>query len=443
MSGALLSFFLHCTDRLWNKDLGEYGTLKRKWMRFARILYVAMRDLQSGSLTLRAMGLVYTTLLSLVPMLAVSFSLLKAFGVQYQIEPLLSEMLSPLGSNGPDIVNAIISFVNRIDVGVLGAIGFVFLFYTVVSLISKIEEAFNYIWQIHTQRNVLQRFSYYLSVILIGPVLIFTALGFMASMMSTTFVQRLSEMEPFGSLFFVTGYLASYVLVIIAFVFIYIFLPNTPVKFRPALTGAFIAGIMWKTAGWVFATFIATTTKYHAIYSGLAVLILFMVWIYVSWLILLFGAKITYYIQNPEVIRRYRLSGYLSNNTKEQLVLATMYYIGEHYLTGQKSLTIDELSHLTKTPTEWIEKIITTLKKNSLILETDSSPRSYVPARDLDTISLYQILEAARVSFNRRGEEQTINIDCEKAIEVSQSLDHHLRRQYEKLSLKEWIKEED
>lgn len=443
MSSTLSSFFLHWTDRLWNKDLSEYGALKRKWMRFARILYVAMRDLQSGSLTLRAMGLVYTTLLSLVPMLAVSFSLLKAFGVQYQIEPLLSEILSPLGSNGPDIVNAIIGFVSRIDVGVLGAIGFVFLFYTVVSLISKIEEAFNYIWQIHTQRNVLQRFSYYLSVILIGPVLIFTALGFMASMMSTTFVQSLSEMEPFGTLFFITGYVAPYVLVIVAFTFIYIFLPNTPVKFRPALTGAFIAGILWKTAGWVFATFIATTTKYHAIYSGLAVLILFMVWIYVSWLILLFGAKITYYIQNQEVIRRYRLSGYLSNNTKEQLVLAVMYYVGEHYLTGQKSLTVDELSHLTKTPTEWIEKIITTLKKNTLIVETDSSPRSYVPARDMESISLYDILEAARVSFNKRGEEQTIHIACDKAIEVSQALDHHLRRQYEKFSLKEWIKEKE
>lgn len=439
MSNPLNTFLIHWFDRLWKRQLSEYLPFKRKWMRFARILFVALRDLQGGSLTLRAMSLVYTTLLSIVPLLAVSFALLKAFGVQNQAEPFLLELFSPLGPNSPDIVNTIISFVNNMQVGVLGAIGFVFLFYIVVSLISKIEEAFNFIWQIHTVRNLIQRFSYYLSVILVGPALIFAALGFMASMMSTTIVQRLSEYEPFGSLFYLVGIIAPYILVIAAFTFIYIFLPNTRVRFIPAFVGACTAGILWKGAGWVFATFIVTTTKYHAVYSSLAVLILFMVWIYISWLILLFGAKISYYIQNPEVIRRYRLSRYLSNTTKEQLVLAVMYYICLHFLSGQKSLSIEELSQLTKTPNEWIEKIIEILRKNNLILETRNGERTYVPAHDISAINVYDVLKAARTSLNRRGEIQTLNIECKPAIDITNELDEHLIQEYRRLSLKEWI----
>ncbi len=142
-----------------------------------RILYVIVRDLVQGQLTLRAMSLVFTTLLSLVPVIAVSFSVLKAFGVHNQVEPLLFGFLEPLGDKGVEVTNQIIGFVDNIKVGVLGAVGIAMLIYTAVSLIQKVEDTFNYTWHVQRSRSFATRFSSYLSVIIIGPVLVFSSLG--------------------------------------------------------------------------------------------------------------------------------------------------------------------------------------------------------------------------------------------------------------------------
>ena len=169
----LRDFFV---KELWGIDISSFGRFRAFLIKALRLLYVAVREFSEGQLTLRAMGLVYTTLLSLVPLIAVSFSVLKAFGVHNQVEPFLYNFLSPLGSKGAEITRKIIGFVENIKVGVLGSIGLAMLIYTVISLIQKIEDAFNYIWKIKRPRSFARRFSDYMSVILIGPVLIFSAI---------------------------------------------------------------------------------------------------------------------------------------------------------------------------------------------------------------------------------------------------------------------------
>jgi len=144
---------------------------------------ILVRDLVDGQLTLRAMSLVYTTLLSIVPLLALSFSVLKAFGVHNQIQPMLLRFLEPLGENGAEIAHNIIEFIQRMNVGVLGAVGLVLLLYTAISLMQKIEESLNYIWHVHRPRPLADRFSRYLSVLLVGPILVFSALGITATVM--------------------------------------------------------------------------------------------------------------------------------------------------------------------------------------------------------------------------------------------------------------------
>jgi len=240
------------------------------------------------------MTLVYTTILSLVPLLAIGFSVLKGFGVHEQLETALTQALLPLGDKGAEIGGRIVEFVDNVKVGVLGSVGLALLIYTVISLMQKIEGAFNFIWHVSQERPLAQRFSNYLSVILIGPVLVFSSLGVSASLQSTDLIKTLTAIEPFGSLINFAGTMLPFALVVGAFTFIYVFMPNTRVKLTSAFAGAFVAGLMWNMACVFFAKFGVSSAQYTAIYSAFAALIIFMLWLYIGWLVLLAGARAAY-----------------------------------------------------------------------------------------------------------------------------------------------------
>ena len=206
-----------------------------------RMVLVLMRDLAYGQLTLRATGLVFTTLLSLVPLLALSFSVLKAFGVYNQIDPILLKFLAPLGEKRVDVSKWIISFIENLDVKVLGSIGLALLIYTVVSLMQKIEESVNFIWHVPQLRSLARRFSGYLSVLLIGPVLIFSIIGITATVMAAPQAKRLLAIEPAGGVIYALGQAIPVFFVVAVFVFAYRFAPNTKVRMNAALIGGIAA----------------------------------------------------------------------------------------------------------------------------------------------------------------------------------------------------------
>ena len=341
-------------------DIAPLGWFRHAALTILRLLYVMVQEFFEGQLILRAMGLAYTTLLSLVPLLAVSFSVLKAFGVHNQIEPFLYNFLLPLGPKGEEITLKIIEFVENMKVGVLGSIGLIFLIYTIISLIHEIEEAFRYIWKITRTRSFTRRFSDYMSIILIGPVLIFSAIGLTASIMSTTVVQKMMAVEPLGMAVAYAGTFLPYVFVCSAFTFVYIFIPNIKVKLGSALVGGILAGVLWETTGWIFASFVVSSTRYTAVYSGFAILILFIIWLYLSWLILLVGAKISFYHQHPAFLTVSREELHLSNRGREKLTLLIMHHIGYNYYHNMEPWTLDALVNRLAMPLEPVQDIITT-----------------------------------------------------------------------------------
>ena len=227
---------------LWEVDLDSLNKYKLFIVKTLRLINVILRELTEGQLTLRAMSLVYTTLLSIVPVLAISFSVLKAFGVHNEVvEPFLMKFLAPLGGKGEEITSQIIGFVENMNVGVLGSLGLGMLIYTVISVIQKIEASFNSIWRIKKARSFARRFSDYVSVIIVGPILIFSAMGLTASFMSNTIVQAIVSIEPFGTAFYYFVEKIPYIIVCAAFTFLYIFIPNTKVKFKSALIAGLLA----------------------------------------------------------------------------------------------------------------------------------------------------------------------------------------------------------
>lgn len=406
-------------DRLlWERDPDELGRVAAVGLRAVRILAMLVRDLADGQLTLRAMSLVYTTLLSLVPLLAVSFSVLKAFGAHNQIEPFLQNLLAPLGPKGQEITVRVIEFVENTRVGVLGAFGMALLLYTVVALIQKIERAFNITWHVPNDRPLARRFSDYLSVVLVGPVLVFSALGITASLTSTTVVQYLAGIEPFGTLIGLVGRLVPYLLVTIAFMFVYILVPNTRVRVGAALAGALVAAVLWVTLGWAFAAFIASSGKYTAIYSAFATLVLFMIWLYLAWMILLVGASVAFYVQHPEYIGRERGVPTLSPRAREALTLAVMHQVADAFRAGSPPPNARALAGALRVPSKTLQEALRALQAAGLLRPAASPEGGWLPARPLDRIAALEVLEAAR----RTGADSRI----EKSLKHAPSAVHAL-----------------
>ena len=384
---------------IWKEpDQSNQKAWNKRVIHWLRIGYMVVRNLADGQLTLRAMSLVYTTLLSLVPLLALSFSALKAFGVHNQFEPILLDFLKPLGPKSVELTTRTIGFVDNMRVGVLGTLGLGFLIYTVIAMMQKIEGSFNYVWHVTQNRSFAQRFSDYLSVLIIGPVLVFSALGVTASIMSTPIVQTLAAIEPFGTLIAWITKLVPYLMIIGAFTFIFGFIPNTKVKLGSAMAGALIAGIAWQSTGWGFAFFIANSTNYTAIYSALASLVMFMIWLYLSWLILLVGASIAFYHQHPEYLITAERQFQPSNYVREWLALTVVHYIGHRYYQRQPPYTLEELSQALRFPAHVLESIFSKLENHGLLSTTADNPPRLLPAQPFDTTLLIDLIQAVRKS---------------------------------------------
>ncbi|MEH6503480.1 MAG: YihY/virulence factor BrkB family protein [Cycloclasticus sp.] len=371
-------------------------TIKLRLLKALRVIYAAISDLASGELSLRAMSLVYTTLLSIVPLLALSFSVLKAMGAHNEIEPFLFQFLAPLGDQGVGIGENIIGFIDNIKVGVLGSLGLGLLIYTVLSLVKKIENAFNMIWHVEATRSMGERFSSYLSVILIGPVLMVSAVGLTATVMNSSVVSYFAAIEPFGSLIILATKLLPYIMVMGVFAFIYMFVPNTRVRLGAALIGAVVAGFLWETSGLLFATFVVNSTKYTAIYSSFAVVIMLLIWLYISWLILLFGSSLAFYIQNPSAQQHSREGFEVSNRVKERLALLLMHLIGVRHNEGDTPFTVDELVTQTAVPQRIVVYVLNRLIAKNIVIESGQPPKGYLPAKSIDKLLVSDVIVAVR-----------------------------------------------
>ncbi|HYM33959.1 MAG TPA: YihY/virulence factor BrkB family protein, partial [Steroidobacteraceae bacterium] len=350
-----------------------------------RYLYALLHDLLRGELTLRAMSLVYTTLLSIVPLLALSFSILKGLGYHHVLQPVIFQFLQPIGENAQQITDQAVEFIDRIRGGVLGSLGLVVLLYTSMSMIQKIEESFNFVWRVKEPRGFGRRVSEYISVLLIGPGLIITALGLLTSLRNQSVVRAIADIAPFGMLLLWLSNITPYVLVVGVFTFLYGFVPNTRVRLRTALIGGVTAGVLWTASGALFASFVGNTRTTVLIYAGFAIVILALFWLYLSWLILLVGAQIAFYVQHPHCLRPATYSLQLTPSLSERLGFSTMHLLGREFSkTGnepRERYTLNALAERLFVPSALIEPIVARLLQANLLAIAEDE--SLMPGRDL------------------------------------------------------------
>ena len=379
---------------VWSDLLYKYGVPGRVSVNILRYLVALIRDMFAGGLMMRSMSLVYTTLLSVVPLLAFSFSVLKGFGVHNELEPLLFKLLEPMGEQGAVITQQVIDLVDNVKGGVLGGISLAFFIYTAVSMVQKVEESFNYVWHVAKRMNFARRLVEYLVVLLIGPVVVVIALGMIASLRSTTMVQLFLNFEMLGPVIVATSKLTPYLLITSVFTFVYMYMPNTRVRFRSAAIGGLAAGFAWASVGVIFATFVAYSARTQLIYSGFAVAITTLIWLYMNWLILLIGAQLAFYHQNPAYLRIGRREPRLSNSMRERLALNVMFLIGRAFREGKSSETVRTLAHHMKMPSVTLTPIIAGLEDEHLVTSTENE--DLVPGREMSRIKLNDILAVVR-----------------------------------------------
>jgi len=403
-----------------------------QWRRLARAV---LQKYYADQLSVRAASLSYWTLLSLVPFLAVTFSVLKAFGGQDLIQPFLIEFLEPLGPGRDEIVERIVQFVENTNVGVLGAVGVAGLFYTVIALIGSVEEALNQIWRSQPVRNWTRRYGEFLGLLLVGPVLLFATLALIAAAQSYWLVEHLIGLPGFEFAIALLAQALPFLIHWASFALLYKMVPSAEVHWRSALFGAAVAAILWHLAGVVFATFVANSANYTAIYSGFAIVVLFFLWLNVAWLIVLVGGMMAYLHQHADLYVRGQSVDKLDHAMQEWLALTALVEIARHYASGAGPITEKQLSDRLGVSLAQVDDIVDRFVRRGVLLRS-ADPPGLSLARAPETIAAADVLKIAR------GDLEAPSADGDAVTQLLRRRDLALQQGLEGITLRSLIEED-
>jgi len=407
-------------------------------LRLLRYPYAVVRDLARGEINLRAMGLVYTTLLSLIPLLAFSFAILKMFGGHHDLEPIVYEFFRPVGgAAATELTARVVQFANHVSSGVVGSVGLALLAWTLVGTIKKVEDSFNFLWHVEQPRSLARRVAEYTTLLIAGPVLLVAFIGVSHAALESAPVQEVVRLPLLQGLRGTGIILAPYVVVTVFFTALYMMIPNTRVQWRAALTGALAGGILWAAIGKMFTAFVVYSTRLTIVYAGFAFVVTALLWTYFGWLILLAGAQLSFYVQNPAYLRLGLQQLRLSGEELEQLALKLMYFVGRTHVAGGRRWSVNRLADELGLPGVAVAQMAATFERARLLIVTDED--ELVPARDIGRIGVYEILEIARSQHS--GHVAPRDLAVPPVDRLLASLDEARRNRCGELTLRELVEE--
>jgi len=394
---------------LWEMDPAAAGGIKRRSISLLQFMSFTSSKFIADDSLLRATALSFTTLLSIVPLLALAFSVLKGLGAQNKLAPLI---LNQVAAGSEVVVNQIISYIGNTNMTSVGVIGLVALIYTAINMLGSIEEAFNVVWGVSETRTLYRKFSDYLSILVSAPLLLLAATSITTTLQSEALVNWLLERTYFGGLFLFLLQLIPYLSIWSALFLLYILIPNTRVRYRSALIGAVLAGTLWQLAQWGYIHFQVGAGNYNAIYGTLAALPILMIWIFLSWVIVLFGMEVVAAHQNLATFRRDIRGRSVSQCLKELVALAALRHIAEAFHKGEPGWSDQRLAVRLRIPRHIMCDTLAQLEATRYIVHS-AEQGTYYPARELDQIELAGVLHSLRsegAACHIVGEEQAREI---------------------------------
>lgn len=363
-------------------------------LRVLRYPYAILRDLIGGELTLRATGLVYATLLALIPAIALSFAVLRAFDAHRDLEPFLIEFFRPVGDAGPALVLRLMEFAERVSAGLVGMVGLVLLLWTLVGTVKKIEDSMNFVWRVRRARSIPRRMLEFVILVIVGPLVVATVIAFAKLAFDSVASHAPGDFTLGRQLLQLVMALAPYAIVTSLFTAVYMLMPNTRVHFVPALAGGLAAGVLWAAIGKAFTALVLYTTRLTLVYAGFAIVVVVFLWIYLSWLILLAGAQLAFYLQNPNYLQLGHATLRLSNSEQERLALDIMARVAQSHHDGAAPWSVENLGRELALPGVAIADIVDQLELRGLVIQTDSG--RLFPAREISAIRLTEVIDCAR-----------------------------------------------
>ncbi|MFC1881130.1 YihY/virulence factor BrkB family protein [Thermodesulfobacteriota bacterium] len=387
---------------IWRIRLEDLPFGKSFLIKQLRIFVLTVRGFDEDKCFTRASSLTFYTLLSIVPVMAMLFGVAKGFGFEKILETELRGLVAKLPGQ-EEVLNKVIQYAQSLlettKGGVIAGIGLVLLFWSVIKVLSNIESSLNDIWEIKEPRTWGRKFSDYLAVMLISPLLILISGG--ATVFITTQITQLTaKIELLGMIspfIFLSFKLIPYLLIWLLFTVIYVLMPNTKVNLKAGLVAGIIAGTIFQIVQWGYISFQVGTARYNAIYGSFAALPLFLLWVQISWWVVLFGAELSFAHQNVGTYEYEPDSNKVSPAFKKVLTLQIAHLLIKNFAIGERALTDVEIGARLKIPIRLVHKILYDLVQSGVISETTTRQDrqlAYQPARDISTLTIKYVIDA-------------------------------------------------
>lgn len=426
--GVVLKFL---AEQIWNVRLEELGPARRWAYRTCRVLFLAVLGFDGDKCLLRARSLTYTTVLSLVPMLAFSFAILKGLGFyenfrEKHIEPYLDGLFGPPSSEAitpaidmtpvvsvsavpagggqlRDMFERLLDLVDGTDVNKLGAIGLGVLVLTTIGLLSAVEGSFNDIWSIRRARSWVRKLSDYLTMVVVTPIFLVVAIGVTTAAQNAGVVEFLEKKLSLGSVLEALIRFAPVLVGWLAFALIYLVMPNRRGSVRASLFGGFVAGLLWQLALVGHIQFQLGVANYNKIYAGFAAVPIFLVWVQVSWIIVLFGAELAYAHEHHHEYQGVGRGTDLSHAVTERLSVRVMARLCGAFLAGEAAPSVPQLAARLGVSGAAVEGVLVPMRERGLVVSLEPSERApeggWQPARSPESIRVSDVLGAVAGKF--------------------------------------------
>jgi len=387
------------TIGIWQIRLSDLTGGRSVLIKTLRVFLLSIRGFAEDKCTLRASSLTFYTLISIVPAIAMALAIAKGFGLRQLLEKELLVKFRGQEEVIAWIINFAGSFLENIRGGVLAGVGVVVLLWAIIKVLSQIELSFNEIWKIQKSRSLWRKFSDYFSVMFLFPLFIILS-GSITILIKTQVALITKKIALIGVISPVIFFLLNFLplgLNWLVFTFLYMLLTNTKVKFGPGLLAGVIAGTIFSLTEWAYITFQIGVSKYNTIYGSFAALPLFMVWLQISWLIILFGAELAFAYQNVETYEFEPDSQRISTRFKRLLSLRVAHVLIKNFSKGEDPLSAYAISHALEIPLGLVNQILYELVESGILseIQTDDYKESaYQPARDITMLTVASVIEA-------------------------------------------------
>jgi len=398
MVSRILYFF---KTGIWKIQLKDLSPLEAFFIKYLRIILLALRGFIRDYCQKTASVLTYYSLLNVVPVVAVAFAMAKGFGLEKLIEKQILQMAEKANWQA-DITTQIISFSHKLleqaKGGLIAGVGIVLLLWTVISIMGKIEESLNEIWEIKKSRTLIRKFSDYMAMMVFGPVLLIissSATVLVASEVKVI-VNKIAVLGVFSKVIFLLLNLLPYVSIWVLLTMLYLIMPNTRIPLRSAILGGVTAGTIAQIVQWIYIKFQIGVASYGAIYGSFAALPLFLGMLQMSWMIVLFGAEIAYANEHYETYGFHPDYSRISVSSKKLLMLRIFHLLTKKFSLGEKPLSVSQIAHALEIPVRLVRQFLHELSDVGLVVETAKGIKGEVafqPGRTIENITVKFVLD--------------------------------------------------